>query len=99
MEVKILNGAPTIIKVSGRLDTVNAEQFGKEIAPVMENMKNVVLDCYGLDYIASSGLRQLLNLQKAANAQKGKLVFRGVSEEIKKIFSLTGFLTLFTLED
>ncbi|MDR0988322.1 MAG: STAS domain-containing protein [Prevotellaceae bacterium] len=99
MEVTILNGDQTIIKVSGRLDTVNAPLFGEKIAPVTESMKDVVVDCNELEYVASSGLRQLLTLQKMANQKKAKLVFRSVKPDIKNIFDMTGFASMFNLED
>jgi anti-anti-sigma factor len=99
MEVKILHGDPTIIKVIGRLDTVNSVAFGAEAVPAMNGAMNVVLDCSELEYVASSGLRQLLTLQKIASGKKATLTFRGVSDAIKSIFEMTGFLTMFKMED
>ncbi|MDR1003915.1 MAG: STAS domain-containing protein [Prevotellaceae bacterium] len=99
MEVKILKGDSTIMKVSGRLDTVNAPAFGKQTIEGMDGAKHVVLDCSELSYVASSGLRQLLNLQKKANEQKADLTFRGVNDDIKSILTMTGFSSMFKLED
>jgi len=99
MEVIITDGVQTIITVKGRLDTVNASDFEQTIAPIIaSDMKEVVIDCQELDYIASSGLRQFLTLQKTANAKQGKLTLRGMKDEIKEIFDMTGFTTLFGFE-
>jgi len=96
MEININDGAQTVISVSGRLDTINASDFEKAIAPVIAGeMKDVVLDCTQLDYISSSGLRLFLTLQKAANAKQGQLTLKGIKPDIKEIFDITGFTSIF----
>lgn len=97
MEVKIENNGNTIIaKIIGRLDTVNASQFEKDIASILQgDMADVILDCSEFDYISSSGLRQFLVLQKTATAKKGKLRIQNMKEDIKKVFDITGFTQLF----
>jgi anti-anti-sigma factor len=99
MEVSITNGQHTTIAVKGRLDTVNAPEFEKAIAPIIAgNMKVTILDCTSLNYISSSGLRLFLTMQKTANSKKGKLVLKGMKNEIKEIFDMTGFSTIFQFE-
>lgn len=97
MEIKIENsGETTTVKLIGRLDTVNAGQFEKEIAPVMQSdMKDVILECSEFDYVSSSGLRQFLVMQKTAKSKSGKLRIRNMKEDIKKVFDITGFTQLF----
>ena len=99
MEINITDGIQTIITVKGRLDTVNSPVFEKNITPVIiGDMKDTVIDCTELDYISSSGLRQFLTLQKTANAKQVKLTIRGMKDEIKEIFDMTGFTNLFMFE-
>jgi len=100
MEINIINEeVKTVITLAGRLDTVNAVNFEKALAPVIAgDMKEVVFDCTALHYISSSGLRQFLTLQKAANAKQGQLILTGVKPEIKEIFDMTGFTALFRFE-
>ncbi len=100
MEVKIeiIEGC-TLVKIAGRLDTATAGEFEKAIAPILEeSMQNVILDCADFTYISSSGLRLFLVLQKSALAKGGKLSIRDMSAEIKSIFDMTGFSSLFTFE-
>ena len=47
--------------------------------------------------ISSAGLRVLLSAQKVMNKQ-GEMVVRNVSEEIKEIFEVTGFVDILTIE-
>ena len=98
MTINITDDIQTIITVKGRLDTVSAPDFEKAVASIMTGaMKDTVVDCTELDYISSSGLRQFLALQKTANAKQVKLTLKGMKDEIKEIFDMTGFTNLFHL--
>ena len=59
---------------------------------------NVVLDMTELDYIASAGLRALKRLRSDVRANGGKLVLRGVQDNIMEIFEMTGFAAMLTFE-
>ena len=86
--------------VAGRLDTVNAVVFEKEMKPLVENAdKEIVLDCKELEYISSSGLRQLLTLLKAVDAKGGKMVILHINDELRNIFTITGFFALFDIRN
>ena len=86
--------------VAGRLDTVNAVVFEKEMKPLVETAdKEIVLDCKELEYISSSGLRQLLTLRKAVDAKGGKMVILHINDELRNIFTITGFFALFDIRN
>ena len=59
----------TVMKIEGRLDTVTAPELEKAINDEGDELKNLVLDFKGVDYISSAGLRVLLTAQKKMNAQ------------------------------
>lgn len=87
-------------RLEGRLDT----PASLEVAPQMESLqadadKTIVLDCEKLEYISSSGLRLFLSLRKAAVNKGGNVIVRGISNEIRQVFIMTGFLNLFQIED
>ncbi len=82
--------------LEGRLDTAAAVQFARDMEPLMDNAdKNIVLDCNKLAFISSSGLRLFLSLRKATIAKGGKVTITGVSPDIKQVFTITGFYSLF----
>lgn len=84
--------------LSGRLDTVNAVQFEQDMQPLMENAdKEIVLDCEQLEYISSSGLRLLLALRKESIAKGGSVSIRNINDDIRQIFTITGFVNLFDI--
>ena len=96
-EVKEQNGG-IYATVSGRLDTPAAVTAQQEIKPLLENAdKEITLDCTNLAYISSSGLRLLLTIRKEASAKGGKVIVEHISDDIKKVFTMTGFYNLFEI--
>ena len=86
--------------VSGRLDTPAAVKAQQEIVPIMENVDKVItLDCSDLEYISSSGLRLFLTIRKEASAKGGKVIIKNINDEIKKVFTMTGFFSLFEIRN
>lgn len=84
--------------IAGRLDTVNAIQFGKDMEPLLEHAdQTIVLDCSELEYISSSGLRQFLTLRKAVSAEGGHMVIQRINDELRNVFTMTGFFSLFDI--
>jgi anti-sigma B factor antagonist len=58
----------------------------------------ITLDCKDLEYISSSGLRLFLTIRKETAAKGGKVIIENISEEIKKVFMMTGFFNLFEIK-
>ena len=80
----------------GRLDTAAAPQTEKDLAPLANcDGKNIVLDCSALEYISSSGLRLFLGVLKVAKAKGSHVYITGMNDDIRNVFSMTGFTNLF----
>lgn len=93
------NGNQMMGKLIGRLDTAASMQFSADMEPLVDNAdKEILLDCSELEFISSSGLRLFLSLRKATIAKGGSITIKGVSPEIKQVFTITGFYSLFTFE-
>ena len=98
MEIKKeQNGTSLTMFLSGRLDTVAAADFEKELQSSLEGVSTLVLDCSELTYVASSGLRALLMVQKRMNKQ-GSMVMRHVQDAVMEVLSMTGFDDLLQIE-
>ena len=99
MEIKKeLNGESLTIALSGRLDAVTAPQLEKELGSSLDGIKNLAFDFAQLEYIASAGLRVLLVAQKRMNKQ-GKMSIKNVSEEVKEVLDMTGFINFLQIEE
>ena len=87
-----------LANVSGRLDTPAAVKAQQEIIPLLENAdKEITLDCKDMEYISSSGLRLFLTIRKEAASKGGKVIIKNISDDIKKVFMMTGFFNLFEI--
>ncbi len=86
-----------LMKIEGRLDTTTAPELEKAINGEGDELKSLVLDFNGVDYISSAGLRVLLTAQKKMNAQ-GYMELRGVSEAVMDIFEMTGFADILVIK-
>lgn len=100
MNVKIEEIAGKYVAtLEGEMDTAAAVEAEKVLKPLCNSDgKDVIFDCTGLEYIASSGLRILLSILKGAKAAGSKVVLRGVNDDIKNVFKLTGFINIFEFE-
>ena len=85
--------------LSGEMDTAAAVEVETALQPLFDSKgKDIVLDCTELEYIASSGLRILLNLLKKVKAGGGRVIMKNVNEVIRDVLELTGFISIFEFE-
>ena len=84
---------------SGEWDTAATAATETALQPLFESRgKDLVLDCAGLEYIASSGLRVLMNLLKKTKADGDRVVLKDVNDVIRDVLQLTGFISYFEFE-
>lgn len=93
-------GDTTVVTLNGRLDTPASQEVSQALEPVIQDAAGtIILDCTGLEYISSSGLRIFLTIRKAAAAKGGNVIVKGINSDIRGVFMMTGFLNLFQIED
>lgn len=87
-----------VLAIAGRLDSSTAPEFEKAADELVgSGADTLVLDFSELVYTSSAGLRVILKLQKAMS-KRGGMKLRGVSDDIKEIFDITGFLDILDIE-
>ena len=91
------NAQEVVIEVEGRLDTITAPTLDNTINENIHDLKTLILDFKGLEYISSAGLRVLLSTQKKMQ-KLGSMRVRSVREEIMDVFEMTGFADILTIE-
>jgi len=88
-----------LVTLEGELDTAAAAEVENTLQPLYSSDgKDVIIDCAGLEYIASSGLRILISILKGAKASGSKVVLKNMNDDIKSVFKLTGFINIFEVE-
>ncbi len=87
-----------LVTLEGELDTAAAVEVEQTLQPLYDSQgKDVVIDCERLEYIASSGLRILISILKGAKSGGSKVVLKSLNDDIKEVFRLTGFISLFEI--
>ncbi|MBQ1416652.1 MAG: STAS domain-containing protein [Selenomonas sp.] len=99
MEIKKeLNGTALTLFLSGRLDAVTAPDLDKVVQNDLTGITDLTLDFSELVYVASAGLRVLLLAQKRMKKQ-GSMKLTHVSEDVKDVLDMTGFIDFLTIEE
>ena len=98
---EVKNGV-LVLSVSGRIDADTGGEFERAVvshALSPEGITRVVMNCAGLDYINSAGMRVLLLLSKRLAAAAGKLVLCEMKGHILEVFKISGFHQILTIGD
>ena len=94
-----MNFKTHMIYINYPMNSLNLKEMEENIASLEVNLGDlVIVDCEGMDYICSSGLRVFLGLYKML-AQKGcKLIIRNLQLLVKNVFDMSGFSQIFNIE-
>lgn len=81
------------------MDALHLRELESDINNLDVNLGDVVVvDCAGMSYICSSGLRIFLSLNKNITAKGGKLIIRNLEPLVKGVFDMSGFSHIFNIE-
>ena len=86
-----------VLEITGRVDTITAPTLDKTINENLANVKSLILDLKGLEYISSAGLRVLLGAQKKMS-QIGSMKIKNACELVMEVFEMTGFADILNIE-
>lgn len=87
-----------VVDVKGRLDTTNYNSLENELFTMIDKGNlQIIIDCKSLNYVSSSGLRVFLVAFKKLKALNGKFALSNLQDNIKEIFEISGFITIFDI--
>jgi anti-anti-sigma factor len=81
-----------VLWLSGELDLVVADAFVKRAMASLDGQPELVLDCSGLTFLDSSGLRAMLALSSQAGGRP--VVVRNAPEHVRKVLEIAGVARL-----
>lgn len=85
----------TVMSIRGRLDAVSAPQLEERLGQWFEqDLTKLIFNLDGLEYISSAGLRVFLTTAKKMKARNGKFGMAGLRDNVKDVFTISGFLSL-----
>ena len=88
-----------MIYINYPMNSLNLKEMEENIASLEVNLGDVVIiDCSGMDYTCSSGLRVFLGTYKMIAQKGGKLIIRNLQPLVKNVFNMSGFSQIFNIE-
>jgi anti-anti-sigma factor len=90
-------GHITIIELNGQLDTMTYIAFENQLLDEILPGISVLIDCSGLDYISSSGLRVLILAFKKAEKTGSKMALCSLQPRIMEVFKIAGFVRILSI--
>ena len=92
-------GAAVVAPV-GRVDSTTSDRLDQHLSKLVSGgERRVVVDFSRVEYISSAGLRVMLALAKRMKDARGAVALCAMGEPVRQVFSLAGFLPLFSIDD
>ena len=85
-----INDKALYVKASGKLDIDSSAEYGMKVKDALDDINDLVLDFAEITYIASIGLRVLLELYQQMSKQ-GSIKVINVQEPVMNVLKMTGF--------
>jgi anti-anti-sigma factor len=96
--IKTYNEKELTVQVEGRIDTITALEFEKEIENKYGNFDSLILDFENLEYISSAGLRALVIIEKKLKPEGIPFTITNLNDTINEIFTISGFDKILNIE-
>ena len=82
--------------LEGNLNTAVAAATEKAMNPLNDvEGKDIIIDCTGLEYISSAGLRIFLGILQNVQERGVHVYIKGVNDAVNDVFVITGFCNIF----
>ena len=92
LEVEIVSQKPDGRRVllRGRLDTATAPQLEAKLAPLLESpeVRSLVFQLDGLEYLSSAGIRCLVRARKALAGRGGQVAIVNPQPAVRRVFEI-----------
>ena len=77
------------LELTGRLDNASAPLLASHCQEALtRDMRVLVIDMAGLNYISSSGIREILIATKAMKARQGRVALARMQPHVQKVFEI-----------
>lgn len=89
----------TVFKLIGDIDAKTMPAIQQKILSTIQPNSKVIFDMSRVFYMSSAGLRMLLLLYRTSDFNGKNLIIVGLTEKIRDMMSITGFLDFFTTSE
>ncbi len=93
-------GSVLVVSVTERVDSVTSPELERHLAGLVQaGERTVLVNCGGLSYISSAGLRVFLSTAKKLRAAGGKFLLCSLGGMVKEVFQMSGFYDILSIYD
>lgn len=89
LSVRNADGAVTVA-VSGDVDLAAADGLWEDLSPLLTTKTTMLMDCSGVTFMDSAGLRTLLRLSESAGEVGATFRVTAASAEVQRVAQLAG---------
>jgi anti-anti-sigma factor len=93
--IEEVQGRVMVVTARGRLDGNTSQAFGARLEKLTVGSEpRLLVDCTGIDFMSSAGLRVVLALLKRVKAANGRLALCAVQPAVREVLDITGFTSM-----
>lgn len=99
MEMAVENVSEVAVAVVPveELDASNVAEFKRDMAPILETQRELVLDLRRLRFVDSSGMGAILSCLRQLSAKGGDLKLCGMTRQVRTVFELVRMHRIFDI--
>lgn len=87
------------LSLQGEVDIFTSQKLKERLYNIIDtSVKDIVIDCLGLNYIDSTGLGIFVGALKKAKQHDKTIKLVNLKDNIKKLFTITGLDKIFIME-
>lgn len=95
-----MEGPAVVLSLNGRLDGLGAPELEARVSAIVARGDcRVVLDCGGMRYLSSTGLRALLVCARSCRREGGILAIAALQPDCLSLMEMSGFLSVIECHD
>ena len=89
-----------VVVVTGKMDAVTAPRYVERLKEELTGgALRLVVDCAGLEYVSSAGLRAILTISKELRIKGGPQAYCALRDQVKEVFEISGFASIIPIHD
>lgn len=95
---EVVDGGRSVrLHMVGEIDMATVPHVEEALASALEDGSDqVVLDLSGVEFMDSSGLNALILARNVLDERSVRLVIAGLSDQVRRLFEISGLTTVFT---
>jgi anti-sigma B factor antagonist len=98
INVRPVEDQVTLVEVSGRIDSMNANELGAALTDTIDGGHiRLVLDLRSVEYMSSAGLREIVTALKKVKRETGDMRLAQPSPRVREVLEMAGLDTIFRI--